>query len=67
MPGNEWKTCIRRLYYILYFRVKGVDRLRVADAAIMPEITSANLNAPCLMIGEKAADLIRGREISSKL
>ncbi|XP_064606186.1 uncharacterized GMC-type oxidoreductase Mb1310-like [Liolophura sinensis] len=48
-------------------RVKGVDKLRVADASIMPEITSANLNAPCVMIGEKAADLIRGRTISPKL
>jgi choline dehydrogenase len=36
-------------------RVKGVDSLYVADASVMPKITSANTNAPSLMIGEKAA------------
>ncbi len=39
-------------------RVRGVSGLRVADASIMPRITSGNINATCLMIGEKAADLI---------
>jgi choline dehydrogenase len=39
-------------------RVRGVDRLRVVDAAIMPRITSANTNATSLMIGEKGAALI---------
>jgi choline dehydrogenase len=39
-------------------RVRGVAGLRVADASIMPRITSGNINATCLMIGEKAADLI---------
>ncbi len=39
-------------------RVRGVDRLRVADASIMPLIPGGNTNAPSIMIGEKAADLI---------
>ena len=39
-------------------RVKGIKGLRVADASIMPIITSGNTNAPCIMIGEKASDLI---------
>ncbi|WP_228819370.1 GMC family oxidoreductase [Nocardia transvalensis] len=47
-------------------RVRGLDGLRVADASIMPTITSANPMVPTIMIGEKAADLIRGNQQQPK-
>lgn len=40
-------------------RVYGVSRLRIADASIMPRITVSNTMAPCVVIGERAADMIR--------
>jgi choline dehydrogenase-like flavoprotein len=40
-------------------RVYGVQGLRVADASIMPQVTTGNTNAPSVMIGEKASDMIR--------
>ncbi len=39
-------------------RVYGISNLRIADASVMPRITSGNLMAPCVVIGERAADMI---------
>ena len=39
-------------------KVHGVENIRVVDASVMPEITSGNLNAPTLMIAERASEFI---------
>ena len=44
-------------------RVIGMDGLRIADSSVMPRITNGNLNAPTIMIGEKASDHILGRDL----
>lgn len=44
-------------------KVIGVDGLRVVDSSIFPRITNGNLNAPSIMVGEKAADHILGKPL----
>jgi choline dehydrogenase len=52
MGGDQLAVVDSRL------KVHGVERLRIADASIMPRIVSGNTNAPAIMIGERASDLI---------
>src|SRR5215471_1844321 len=44
-------------------RVHGTQGLRIVDGSVMPDLVGANINAPIIMIAEKAADLIRGRPL----
>lgn len=52
-PTNPWAVVDPQL------RVYGIKGLRVIDASIMPTITSGNIHAPVVMIGEKGADLVK--------
>jgi len=48
-------------------RVHGIAQLRVVDSSIFPTITNGNLNAPTIMVAERAADLIKGAELLAQL
>lgn len=63
--GHPTSTCAmgtgRNAVVDAQLRVHGIEALRVADASVMPDVIRGNTNAPCIMIAEKAADIILGR------
>ena len=44
-------------------KAHGIDGLRIVDASVMPRITTGNINAPVIMLAERAADLVKGRGV----
>ena len=42
-------------------KVYGIENLRIADGSIMPRVTTGNTMAPCVVIGERAADILKRR------
>jgi choline dehydrogenase len=50
----------------LTMKVHGTEGLRVADASAMPYVTNGNIFAPVMMLAEKAADLILGRQLPAE-
>jgi choline dehydrogenase len=61
--GGDSKVAASKLTSVVdtELRVRGVDRLRVVDASVMPTVPRGNTNAPVIAIAERAADLISGR------
>jgi hypothetical protein len=60
---TSWCRLWERTTVDAQLRVLGIENLRVADASVMPDDPSGNTNVPTMMIGEKAADLLRGRTL----
>jgi choline dehydrogenase len=44
------------------FKVHGIEKLRIADGSIMPRVTTGNTMAPCVIIGERAAEALRAQQ-----
>ena len=52
--GRDWLSVMNGT-----LQVCGIERLRIADGSIMPRVTTGNTMAPCVIIGERAAELLR--------